>query len=102
MTKTIETLPDPSAIRFLEAELDGTYTDYHFIEREIAWQLTHDLDDNTWTALLDNEDATSAQVTALYWCLTDEQRADAEDEFRELSTPSKDYDDTDETPAMSM
>ncbi len=100
MTKTTETMPDASAIRFLEAEHDGTYTDYKFVENGIAWQLTHDLTDNTWSGLVGDDEATPEQVTALYGCMTDEQRADAEQEFKDQAKTSDDHDDEPSQPTM--
>lgn len=111
MTTELKNLmPDPAVMQFRFEEGDGIYADYHWIQRiegkRVEWQLTLDLFDNTWSARIDPEaqdiDASQAQVDALLGCMTAEQRADAEAEFREFQEQHASPEGGDKPSALSM
>ncbi|SMD16327.1 hypothetical protein [Rhizobium sp. RU36D] len=86
MTAALERhMPDPAAMRFQFKDNDENYVDYHWIQQTegepVEWQLSHDLTDGTWGAMVDQgcsrQEAAQAQLNALLACLTEDQKAEA-------------------------
>lgn len=91
MINTTGMMPIATEMRFRFAEYDGAYVDYHWEQDTaggpIRWQLSHDLEDDTWHATLDcreeHQEATKAQTEALVACLTEGQKMEAAQEAKD-------------------